>query len=171
MTLQKILITLLLSVCIFQFNYAQDIIIPQNVKLKSEADYKNFETDVLNCLNWLEKTPINQHTAMRARANTFLVQWATGTPFVTIDMQSFQVDVTKKNASLLMTFIGGWVKLALENPTKNISKLEGNIAGFQSLIKVYSNNKTSGIKKDKRLEKLLKMDVSELTNWISEKLK
>jgi len=86
-------------------------------------------------------------------------------------MQSFQVDVTKKNASLLMTFIGGWVKLALENPTKNISKLEGNIAGFQSLIKVYSNNKTSGIKKDKRLEKLLKMDVSELTNWISEKLK
>jgi len=65
-------------------------------------------------------------------------------------MQTFQTDLTKKNPSLLITFIGGWIKHALENPTKQISALEGNMAGFESLIKVYSKNKASGMKKDKR---------------------
>jgi len=171
MTVHKILMSLVFLVCMIQVNYAQDVIIPENAKLSSKEDYKNYEADLLNCINWLEDTPVNEYSALRAKANTFIIQWATGTPSVTIEMQTFQTDLTKKNPSLLITFIGGWIKHALENPTKQISALEGNMAGFESLIKVYSKNKASGMKKDKRVEKLLDMDTSELQNWVSEKLK
>ncbi len=99
------------------------------------------------------------------------MQWATGTPTVTIEMQSFQLDLTKKNSGLLMDFIGGWIKYAIENPSEKKNTQAGKIAGINSLIKVYSANKVNGMKKDKRIEKLIKMDESDLQKWVVKKLK
>ncbi len=171
MKTQKTIITLLLTVLFFQTSFSQEFTIPKNVKLDSAEDYKKYETDIINCINWLENTPINTNTEKRTLANAFLTQWAMGTPTVTIEMQSFQIDLTTKNPDLLMTFMGGWIKYSIENPTIKNTTEAGNITGINSIIKVYSKNKDNGIKKDKRIEKLMKMDKPELQEWIIGKLK
>lgn len=171
MKLQKIFIALLLPILFIQTSFSQEFNIPNNVKLESAEDYTNSETDVLNCITWLENTPVNQQTEKRTLANAYLMQWATGTPTVTIEMQAFQLDLAKKNASLIMTFMGGWIKYAIENPADKKNIQASNTAGINSLMQVYTSNKENGMKKDKRIEKLLKMDKAELQNWVAKQLK
>ena len=121
--------------------FSQEFTIPKNVTLKSDSDYKKYENDVLQGINWLENTPINQQVAKRKKVSAFLLQWMTGTPSFSIKMQSFQMELTEKNPDLLISFLGGWAKYALENPADKDNELAANIAGFESLIKVYTSNK------------------------------
>jgi len=103
--------------------------------------------------------------------NAFLLMWMTGTPSITIAVHDFQTEMTTKNPSLLITFLGGWSKFAIENPSDKDNELMGNIAGFQSIINVYNLNKGDGMTKDRKIEKLVKMDAKELEEWIGKKLK
>jgi len=168
---QKSLITLFLTILFIQLGFSQEFNVPNNVKLDSAEDFKKYEADILNCINWLENTPVNQNSNKRQNASAFLMMWATGTPTLTIEMQSYQLDLTKKNPGLLMDFMGGWIKYVIENPTEKNNTQAGNIAGINSLIKVYSANKDNGMKKDKRIEKLMKLDESDLQKWVVEKMK
>lgn len=171
MKLQKAFIALLLTILFIQTSYSQEFTIPNNLKLESAEDYTNSESDILNCIHWLENTPVNQDSEKRTLANAFLMRWATGTPTVTISMESYQLDLVKKNSELLINFMGGWIKYVIENPSEKDNMQGGNIAGIKSLVKVYAANKDEGMKKDKRVEKLLKMDESELQNWVVKQLK
>lgn len=149
-----------------QMAFAQDFEVPENVHLEKEADYLKYEADVLNGINWLENTGINEQLNKRKNTNAFLMKWILGTPTITIGLQVFQTELTKKNSDLLLSFLGGWTKFAIENPSEKDDVIKANIAGFQSLIKVYSANKGNGIKKDKKIEKLIKLDLSELEKWV-----
>ena len=171
MKLQKKFIALLLSILFIQASFSQEFTSLNDVKLESAEDYMNSEADVLNCINWLENTPVNQYPEKRTLANAFLMRWATGTPTVIIEMHAFQLDLTKKNADLIINFMGGWIKHAIENPLEKKNFQAGNVAGINSLIKVYSANKEHGMGKDKKIEELLNMDESELQHWVAEKLK
>ena len=171
MKIQKTVITLFLSILCLQVGLSQEFEMPKDLKLESAEDYKKHEPNVVKCINWLENTPINQNPDKRTDANAYLMLWATGTPSVTIEMQAFQMDLTTKNASLLMSFIGGWIKHVIENPNDKDNAEAGNIAGINSIIKVYKANKGNGMKKDRRIEKLMKLDESELQDWVAEQLK
>ena len=171
MKIQKTVIALVFTILSLQSMFSQEFNIPTNVKLETVDDYKTQESNILECINWLENTPVSQDSEKRIMANAFLMQWATGTPTVTIGIQSFQLDLTKKNADLLIIFMGGWIKHAIENPDKKDNVEESNLAGITSIIKVYTANKGDGIKKDKRIEKLIKMNEIELQQWVAEKLK
>jgi len=171
MKIQKTVIVLVFTILSLQSMFSQEFNIPTNVKLETAEDYKTQESNILECINWLENTPVSQDSEKRIMANAFLMQWATGTPTVTIGIQSFQLDLTKKNADLLIIFMGGWIKHAIENPDKKDNVEASNLAGITSIIKVYTANKGDGIKKDKRIEKLIKMNEIELQQWVAEKLK
>ncbi|PCJ96097.1 MAG: hypothetical protein COA50_07910 [Flavobacteriaceae bacterium] len=160
------LMTLAILVFVCQTAFAQDFEIPKNIQLEKESDYAQYEVDVLNGINWLENTPLNEQTTKRENANAFVLAWIIGTPSVTIELHTFQVDLTKKNSVLMTTFLGGWAKFALENPSEKNNNIKGNIAGFQSLMKVYAANKGKGIKKDNKVEKLLKRSPVELEAWV-----
>ena len=67
--------------------------------------------------------------------------------------------------------MGAWTRYAIENPEDQDS-FNGNFAGLKSIIKVYTNNKDSGIKKDKNVEKLLKLETDDdLKAWLTKNLK
>ncbi|HHC79245.1 MAG TPA: hypothetical protein ENK46_05135 [Flavobacteriia bacterium] len=170
MKIQKFTLAILFLLFISQTLFSQEFTIPKNVTLKSDSDYKKYENDVLQGINWLENTPINQQVAKRKKVSAFLLQWMTGTPSFSIKMQSFQMELTEKNPDLLISFLGGWAKYALENPADKDNELAANIAGFESLIKVYTSNKENGIKKDKKVEKLAKLDKTGLEKWVRKKL-
>ncbi len=49
-------VALLLSLNLF----SQDFAIPKDVKLDKDEDYANYEEDIVDCINWLENTPLNE---------------------------------------------------------------------------------------------------------------
>ena len=74
----------------------------------------------------------------------------------------------KKNPELLLVFMGDWAKYILQNGYSK-DKVQGNLAGIRSAIKVYKAG--SGLKKDKEMEKLIKLDESgSLEGWVTQQL-
>ncbi len=151
--------------------YAQDFEVPKNVKMKKAKDYEKYEQDVIKAVNWLEATPLNKYKNKRKDVNQFLMQWLAGAPNVSIEISAFQLDYTDKNPELLMIFMGAWAKDALENPDADDKTLAGNLAGFKSMLKFYKANIDKGLKKNRKIEKLLKLDDSELEAWVKEQVK
>ncbi len=145
---------------------AQEFEVPKNYVLKNKADYPKYETDVLKAIDWLLQTPINSQPEKRIEVNRFLIMWLTGSPDVSIEIKSEIVSFSKLNPDLLIIFMGGWTKYALENNySKN--KVMGNMKGIETVIEFYQKNK-SDLKKDKHVEKYIKMkDKGKLEEFLS----
>lgn len=160
------LISIVIVLLTSQIIVAQDFQIPKNVQLEKESDYKKYEDAVLNGIMWLEKTNIEEQATKRVHTNAFVLQWIMGTPTFSIELSSFQIDLTEKNPELLTTFLGGWTKFAIENPTEKDDTIKANMEGFKSLMQVYMANRDSGMKKDKKIEKLIKLTPEALEKWV-----
>jgi hypothetical protein len=166
----KKLLTLLCFIIASTNAFAQDFTVPAIDGLKTEADYARYEKDVIACANWLENTPLNQDRDKRVSANTFMIKWISGSPSVSIALDANVVSkLADKNEQLLVLFMAGWTRYALEN---NYSKdnQKGYLEGLKSLINVYK--KGIDIKKDKDVEKFVELhDKGELEAWIKENVK
>jgi len=126
------------------------------------------EKKVLATINWLENTPINQEPEKRKLQNANLVAWITNSPTVTLEINADVLTFTKKNAELLIIFMGGWTRYSLQNNYSSDAVM-GSIAGIKSAIKVY---KAGQLEKDKEMQKLIDMDEKgELETWVKKKLK
>ncbi|PCI95922.1 MAG: hypothetical protein COB15_11635 [Flavobacteriales bacterium] len=123
-------------------------------QLETKEDYAKYEKDVVNGYNWLMKTPIETEPTKRKEINSFLIQWMTGSPNVSIEL-SEKIVTYMDCGECLMMFMGGWTKYALESKDfKN--KVKGNLAGTESVIKFYLLNKNS-LGQNKSIEKFIKL--------------
>ncbi|MEJ8840890.1 hypothetical protein WG954_00750 [Lacibacter sp. H375] len=126
------------------------------------------EKKVLATIDWLENTSLNQDQEKRKLQNAMLVSWLTNSPTVTLEINADVLTFTKKNADLLIIFMGGWTRYSLQNGYSK-DAVQGSIAGIKSAIKVY---KTGLLKKDKEMQKMVDMDEKgELEAWVKTKLK
>lgn len=134
----------------------------------SKEEFTASEPKVINTVNFLETTPIDkQGDAWRLEA-ALLTAWLTNSPEVTIEMDSKTITFAKKNPELLLVFMGGWTRYVLQNGYSK-DKVQGNLAGIRSAIKVYKAG--NGLKKDKELDKLIKLDDGgELEGWVAGRL-
>ena len=111
---------------------------------------------------------MNQKTEKRKEVNTYLTQWLTGTPDVTINLNP-EVITFMDCSDCLLVFMGSWAKYALVNKDYN-NELKGSIAGIESVIRLYESNKNS-IKKNKAIEKYIKLqEKGKLENDIKSKI-
>jgi len=167
--LKQVFIIALLIV-ISHLAVGQSFTVPKNYTLKEVSDYAKYEKDIIDCVIWLENTPVDEQRNKRSKANQFLIQWVTGSPNLTISINSKIVNFTDKNPDLLIIFLGGWAKYALENPEYKDDEVKCNLAGLRSVIKVYK--KRNGMKKDRNVEKLIKLEKKgELEEWVKQQLK
>lgn len=135
--------------------FSQDFEVPKNYKLDKAEDYAPYERDVVKCFDWLMKTSLNEQTAKRKEANTFLLKWLSGSPNVSIEIKQEIVTFMGTSPDLLMIFMGGWAKYSLESKDfKN--KIAGSMARIESVIEFYTKNKNF-MTKDKNVEKYIKM--------------
>jgi hypothetical protein len=99
-----------------------------------------------------------------------MVKWISGSPSVSITLDADVVSkLADKNEQLLVLFMAGWTRYALEN---NYSKdnQKGYLEGLKSLINVYK--KGIDIKKDKDVEKFVELhEKGELEAWVKENVK
>lgn len=168
--MSRIFITLLVSVCIGTSAFSQTFEVPEKTKFEGRSEYAKYEPEVLACINWLENTPVNEEEEKRTKANTFFLIWISGSPTITIEINRIATSLSKKNADLLFTYMGGWTKYMINNPEDTKDMVKGNIAGVKSVLKVYEANLANGFKKNKKIEKLLQFSEEELEQWVKDEM-
>jgi hypothetical protein len=147
---------LLIVLVIFTFPvYAQEYMVPKNVKFENKEDYAAYEPQVKETINWLLSTSLGKEANKRTEANKFLIMWLAGTPDVSINVNTDILPFIKKSPELLFPFIAGCVKYSLEN---NYSKdnILLNKAGIETIVAFYRNNR-GYLKKDDSIEKYEKL--------------
>jgi hypothetical protein len=135
--------------------HAQAFEIPDFYSFETAEDYESYEQDVLAGINWLLETPINEQTAKRKKTNAFVLKWMTGTPKVTLKIQASVVPFMSTSPDLLLVFMAGWTKHALEQQAYKDARA-GTLAGLEAVIAFYTRNKAA-MGKDKQVEKFVKM--------------
>lgn len=147
---------LLVVFVVFTFSaYGQEYMVPKNVKFENKEDYAAYEPQVKETINWLLATSLGKEANKRTEANAFLMMWLTGTPNVSVNVNTDILPFIKKSPELLLPFIAGCVKYSLEN---NYSKddILLNKAGIETVIAFYRNNR-GYLKKDDSIEKYEKL--------------
>jgi hypothetical protein len=135
---------------------------------QTKEEFVRSEKAVINTINWLENTPVDQQTDLRNLRKAQVVAWITKSPTVTIEVNANVVDFFKKNPELLIIFMGGWTRYSLEHAYSS-DPVQCNRAGIESAIRVYKMG--IGMKKDKEMEKLADMETKgTLEQWIKDQL-
>lgn len=146
----------LVALVVFTFSlYGQEYVVPKNVKFENKEDYATYESQVKETIDWLLVTSLGKESNKRTEANAFLMMWLTGTPDVSINVNTDLLPFVKKSPELLMPFIAGCVRYSLEN---NYSKddIQINKAGLETIVAFYRNNR-GYLKKDDSIEKYEKL--------------
>jgi hypothetical protein len=163
---------LLSTIATLLFVFSSLRLTAQQVELLTELpvtkeEFAASEKKVIASINWLENTPLNEDKEKHTSQFALLTTWIVNSPTVTIEVNASIIKFSDKNSELLLFYMAGWTKYALQN---NYSKdvLQGNLAGLRSAIKVY---KTGALKKDKFMQKLVDIETKgELEKWVSEQL-
>lgn len=146
---------------------AQELVIPKGYKLEEASDYAKYHDKIVEITRWLEVTPTSVSASKRAEAQAFLMKWVTGSPNVTITIRMNYMDLFNKNPELMTVFFGGWSSYVIEHPDDS-EEPAAAYAAIESLLKAYQ---LDGVKKDKKVEKVLKMHkAGSLKDWITENM-
>lgn len=146
--------------------FAQEFEPPVNAVLEKKDDYLKYEADIINAARWLEATPIGAQKEKRVQVNMFFTVWLTGSPTVTIEINSWVMKLTDKNPDLLVVFLSGYARYVLENQYSN-DAAKANEAGVKSMINNYQLG--GDVKKNKTLQKAVDADkAGNLTTWMKD---
>jgi hypothetical protein len=168
--MKHLITTLLLLICFFaspvfsQSNFE----VPAGYELKAKEDYARYESAIVEAAKWLEETDLDKEKAKRQEVNTFLIQWISGSPDVSIEIHPAVADLYGKNEQLLAVYMAGAARYQIENKG-SADRMKGIKAGIVSMSTVYK--KGIAVKKVKELDKLLKFSDTELDAYIAEKIK
>lgn len=133
----------------------QNYNVPNNYKFENKEAYTVYEPQVKETIDWLLQTSLGKEANKRQEANSFLMAWVSGSPNVSIGIDPRIVNFISINPEMLMPFIAGWVKYALENSYSK-DNIEGNKAGLEAVVAFYKNNR-GYLKKDGNIEKWEKL--------------
>lgn len=161
----KITILSLFAACAFQL-VAQDA--KPLMELPKKKEFKASEPNFIASVDWIENTPFDEQPEMHRHQYAMIVGWVSDSPTVTVSLNGYILDYTKKNKELLSFFMGGWGRYALQNNYSE-DELQGNLAGLRSMIRIY---RTGKLNKDDAMQELVDLDAeNKLEEWVKEKLK
>lgn len=133
---------------------AQSFELPENWA-DQEKDYAEYEGYVLEGIDWILTTPLDQEPEHRKRVNTFLMEWMTNTPDLTLVLELDILRFIQDSDELLMIFMGGYTRYAL-NAGEDHTLIDANTAGIETVIEFYNLNREELGQID-RIEKYIKL--------------
>lgn len=141
--------------------------IPQNITLKTPADFAKYESAVVDASMWLETTDLDKEVSKRQEVNSFLIQWISGSPTVTVDVTEALQKIYGENTQLLAIYLASYSRYIIQNK-ENGNKSGAIKAGLLSMISVYKKN--IAIIKNKEMDKVIKLnDENKLDDFIKNK--
>lgn len=161
-----------LTACFFLANIissAQEFVVPANYQLNAREDYGKYEKDIIAAAKWLLSTAFNEQKEKRKEVSAFVIKWVNGSPTVNVEINPTIIDFEEKNPGMLPLYMAGSARYVLENNYSKDMRAKHKSA-LKGMIEVYKSGK--GIKKDKKMEKLVKSDEEgKLDEWLAENLK
>ncbi|KAF2511444.1 hypothetical protein EYY60_08405 [Flavobacterium zhairuonense] len=150
--MKKTIITFLITVCAaISVNSQTKFDLPENIELKRDSDYAKYENDIVSAAKWLEETDLDKETDKRKQVDAFIIKWVSGTPNITVEMNSSLMKLYGKNNELLALYMASYSAYFLQNTTAD--KTAAVKAGIISMINVYK--KGISIAKSKEMEKAI----------------
>lgn len=163
--MKKVLL-LLAVVLMAQGAFAQQFSLPILPEKMWPSDYAKYESDVLNCCNWLINTNPEFNTPKREECTRFLVRWTSGSPDVHIAITKDLIDLNKDD--MLVIYLAAWTRHQIQNKNAN-AILCANVA-VEEELRYYSEYKDY-YGKSKLLKKMLKIQSKgTLPTYINQKL-
>ena len=151
------------------FCFSQNFKVPI-YQIQSPKDCDKYNKDVLKAIDWLMNTPPSTQLEKQQKTKQFLIQWMTDTKAVSININSDIVNFFDKNADLLIIYMCGCTKYALENNVKD-NQVEMSVSGIELCVDYYNKN-IDLLEKDTNLEKYIQMkDNGTLKDYIKKNTK
>jgi len=167
--MRKLLFISLLAFFSLSASAQQEYKVPVDYKLSEKEDYKPYEPQVKETIEWLLNTSLGKDAIKRREASAFFMAWLTGTPDVSIGIHPNIVNFIEKNPELLIPFTAGWVKYSLDNDYSE-DQVKGNKAGIEAVVNFYNKNR-SFLKKDKNVDNYAKfIKQGKLEEFITKKI-
>lgn len=148
--MKKILL-ILTALVMSQMAMAQQFSLPIMPEKMWPSDYAKYETDVLNCCNYLLTADPAFNQPKHEECTSFLIRWLSGSPQVSVGISADLVDTEK--GDLLIAYLAAWTRHALQNKEDG-TLVCANVA-VEETLRFYETYK-SRIGKSKLTEKLLK---------------
>lgn len=132
---------------------AQEFEVPK-YKFKKKKDFAKYNEIIIQCIDFLIYTPLNENESLRQEAGKFFIEWALGTPDIAIMIDYDKVEFLGEEPQYLISYMAGYSKYVLQ--TKDKVQLNGMVAGIESTIAFYLNNKAT-FSKSETIEKYIKL--------------
>jgi hypothetical protein len=98
-----------------------------------------------------------------------IVKYLTNSPDISVTLDETAIKIADKNPDLLALYMGAYARLAFESEKGKQDQKQCVTAALQSIIKYYKANSSKGLKKDKKVLKLIEADdKGELGKWIKD---
>ncbi|MBS1915998.1 MAG: hypothetical protein JST87_06945 [Bacteroidetes bacterium] len=129
--------------------------VPKNIELKAKEDYAKYEPAIVDAAKWLEETDLDKEKNKRKEVNAFVLEWISGSPTVTVDINENLAKIYGKNTQLLGVYLASYSRNFIENKN-SANKFSAIRAGLISMMNVYK--KGIDVSRSKELENLIKLD-------------
>jgi len=126
---------------------------PKDYELKKNEDYAKYEPDVIEAFDFLMEARPLKNVSKRKAAMRFIIEWATGSPNVTITL--FEGLNPSMDGEYLCILFGGWIKTAL-TADDEITTYDGYLGGINAVLDYYAKNKEI-LGTSKSIEKFVKL--------------
>lgn len=145
---------------------AQTFEVPRKVTLETAADYKKYEQDIVKAASWLETTDLDKERDKRKETGTFVIGWVSGSPDLTVEINSGVTKLQGDNTDLLLIFVAAYSKYCIGH--KDTDKFGPMKAAVDAMIRVY--RKGIMIEKNGEMDKVIGMTATERDHYIRENL-
>ena len=146
---------LLVAVLFANVAVAQDFSNLENATFNSPEDFKNAESTVLECANYLLSNPIDKDPVNRINSFQYLFKWMEGTPDHTFSVDAEIMKITNDDPDLLTMYFVGMAKAVL---SESGNELTGNDISDQAILYMieYCSNEQNNLKPSKKMKKIAK---------------
>jgi hypothetical protein len=160
---------LVVTCATLSFGQPPRFVVPLDYSLNEPGDFLTFQRDIILFANWFEGTPLDREAEQREKSVNFFNQWLDGNQKFKIEIDSSIVTFWEKNPPLVTAYKAGWARMLIKSPDRVDDPLSGNLAGLICAMNLY---KLGGLKKDKEMEKLIKLvKKNQLSTWVGDQLK
>jgi hypothetical protein len=150
-------------------SFAQEFEMPEDFVVVEKEDYTKYEQKIIEASKWLQAVPFNEQKNKREQVSYFVVKWVNGSPTVTVELMPVIMDFNSKNNGMLVLYMAACSQYVLENNYSTDVRAKHK-AALKAMMTVYQTGK--GIKKDKKMDKLIKADTEgKLNEWLDQNMK
>ena len=128
--------------------------LPEEFVLDAPDDYPQYQEIVIESLQWLLKTPMEEQVNLRAKHNAFDLIWLSGAPNLSIDIDSKAMPFMDTHEELFYTFIFGMALYQLKHPGVKTDKIKLHTYGLKAVAEMVL--KSHHVEMDASLRKIVK---------------